>query len=423
MEKWLAKKALILRVTVFLVFAVWIAGPACSYIFKNMPSPFLKEGEWDGRLESLDRENVEKLKADIAEMNHQADLKGTAYGEKSWLNDFARIHELATEYGIPHSALNGTIHLQQLGIQELLNKHVNNYAGVLRGPRKAPESERECDEARARLAIARGEPIPQEKTGAELWAEIWPSLPKAGWFLLKLYLQIMMFCLFWFLLRLAQRDHWGWFSKTTLRDELVLAPGRFVRAVLLWPAWFNVYGRFTDPAKALRYARLKVEYLRQKTGLEQLTPAEEEYLREQAEKPLQEFDKAIAALKEQRALVKRSLAAAMFWFLIGFFFAPFVSPRSKVYQTASICSGTVFALVIEKVTEHGGAKPKLPTPDSPLPLWDAVCGWVELPQLLGEFLGMLPQKFIRPVIKIVFPIDHVPRRNNISFLQKQMGAC
>jgi len=425
MSKWIKENAFILRVLVFVIFAVWIGGPACSYIFKNMPSPFLKEGEWDGRLESLDQESVEKLKADITEMNRQAELKGTAYGEKSWLNDFARMHELATEYGILHSALNGTIHKQQLGINKLFNKSIENVGGILRGSRKAPESESDVTEARARLAIARGEPIPQEKTGAELWAEIWPSLPKAGWFLLKLYAQLMLFCLFWFLLRLAEPSGWGWRNKsTTIRDELLLAPGRFARAVILWPAWFNVYGKFTDPAKALRYARLKVQYLRQKSGLEQLTPKEEQRLREQAEKPLEEFARAMAALKEQRVLVKRSLAAAMLWFLLGLFLSPFVSPRSKVFQTAGFCPSFISTLVIdqvlEKVTENLKPSPHPP----PMLEIDAICEWLELPENRGQAVRAPTQKFFWTPDKIVFAIDHVPRRFSVfPKPKKQMGAC
>lgn len=419
MSDWIKNNAFFLRASVFVVFAAWIGAPACSYIFKDMPNVFVKQGGWDGCLKSLDRESLEKFKADINEMKRQAELKGTAYGAKSWLNDFARMHELATEYGIPHSALTGSVFQQHLGI---LDRYIENRAVF--GPHEVPESEDECDEARARLAIARGEPIPQEKTGAELWAEIWPNLPKAGWFLLKLYLQIMLFCLFWFPLRLVQRGSWDWINNTTLRDELLLAPGRFVRAVIFWPAWFNVYGKFTDPAKALRYARLKVEYLRQKSGLEQLTPQEEQHLHEQAEKPLEEFARAIAALKGQRALVKRSLAAAMLWFLLGFFLAPFASPRSKVFQTAGFCSSSVFAFIIDKVVEKATENLK-PSPRSPPMLeLDVICEWLELPENRGQAIYVPAREFCWMPDKIVFAIDHVPRRLNIfQKLKEQMGAC
>jgi hypothetical protein len=421
MSEWIKENAFILRALVFVVFAVWIGGPVCFHIFKSLPDLSVRQDEWDGRLESLDREKVEKLKADINEMNRQAERKGMAYGAKSWLNDFARMHELATEYGISHYALTENASMQLLGIEELFDKSINNMA--VHG--KAPESESDCYEARVRLAIARGEPMPpQEKTNAELWAEIWPHLLKVGWFLLKLYLQMMLFCFFWFLLRLAGPRDWGWCSKdTTIRDELLLAPGRFVRAVVFWPVWFKVYGKFTDPAKALRYARLKVEYLRQKSGLEQLTPQEEQRLREQAEKPFEEFARAMAVLKEQRTLVKRSLAAATFWFLLGVFLSPFVSPRGKVFQTAGFCSGLVYALAVDKVVEKGAKSLPLVPRSPPMPEFEAICEWPELSELVGESFGVLPEKLFKPPDKIVLAIDHVPRRSSVSQYQLKMGAC
>jgi len=421
MQNWFTRHTSWIKVVVWLVFAVWIAKPVVSYFWHTNNKYQGEKSKWSGRLEDLDHDKLEAFKAEIAKIRDEAEAKGAAYGQKSWLFDYARIYDLATIYGIPHDALVGSLYQQILGIDQIYYLAVNN--NRLMG-REMPQSET-CEEAiyagQVRLAVATGEEIPRPpQSAAENRRLLVSWLPAVFWFFFVIYLKMTLFCLFWYPLRLI--DPWRGGYKTTLRDELVLAPGRFIKAVVFWPIWFKVYGRFTDPAKAMRYARLKIEYLRQKKGFEQLLPHEEEMLRREAEQPLANFERALARLKTQERAVKRSLVAAMLWFLLGLFFSPFVSPRGRIHQAASFCGAAVVQLVIEQAPDRGAEVNKIAPRAPPDFERQAIVEWLELPERPLRFVRVRREEPLLALKDVFVVIDHVPRcRRSLQFANANGG--
>jgi len=399
MSRWIRDHAFWLKVVVWLAFAVWIASPAISYLVKNWDHLNTKESDWSGRYQDLDQKKLSIFKAEVAKMQERAEAKGSSYGARSWISDLATAHELATSLGLPSTAvINPTYDFEAIGLSDLYRQMAEN----MRRPYLVPESERITEDVDRRLAIAAGDTLPEERENLD-WCLF---LTKIGRFLLMIYIKMMLFCLFWYPLRIIG----DYARKTSFCEEILLAPERFFKAVVFWPVWFNVYGRFTDPARALRYTRLKVEYLRQKKGLEQLLPYEEEMLRRQAEQPLEDFEQALKFLRAQETTVKRSLLVACFWFLLGFFLAPFISPRGSVYQIGSVGVGCVAQLIVENALDHGASDNRL-SPRAPpeLEFW-ALDEWLEMIERPLKFIWAVIQENTLALEEVIRAIDHVPRR-------------
>lgn len=422
MYDWIMRHASWIKVAVWLVFAAWLVKPVACKLWHYEKVRSSTERRWYGRFADLDQDKLKVFKAEIAEMRDEAKAKGENYGFKAWLYDYARIYDMADTYDIPHEALMGTWNQQILGIDELhrVATHNSRYLGGT-----APESET-CDEAlysaQVRLAVAMGDPVPRPPgSPPDDYRLLLSWLPSVLLFLLAIYLKMMLFCFVWYPLRLIDPWHSG--GRTKLREELVFAPGRFIKAVVLWPVWFKVYGRFTSPAKAVRYARLKVEYLRQKSGAEQLLPHEEEMLRRQVEQPLEDFERALARLKTQEQAVKRSLVAAAFWFLIGLFLSPFVSPRSRVHQGMSICARAAVQLILESAQDYGAENNKSP-PCAPFELKrQAIVDWPTLPERPLRFSRVQRREPCLVLKEVIQAIDHVPRRYGILRVAHANGGC
>lgn len=92
-----------------------------------------------------------------------------------------------------------------------------------------------------------------------------------GQWLLFTYLKGMVISYLVFLIRLKGDP------RSSIKQELVMAPLRFAKMLLGWPVYLFIYPYYTDTAMELRRLRLKAEYLRDKPISYRLTAAENAY--------------------------------------------------------------------------------------------------------------------------------------------------
>jgi len=330
------------------------------------------------------------IRDEMARLVKAAEKKGSGYGLKSHLRDVIHIYEFAKAHQIRLDVFYFDAR-RALGIEDLFFKAEKNDRTNKQFDRgELREEWRILNRIEGELGHSVGGP------GIAWWNNLF-------WGLLAIYFKLMLFSFLFYLVRLSlcQGGH-------SLKGELLMAPGRFVRAVVFWPQWLMTYGCDTDPAVFLRYLRLKAELLRSKPLLYQLTPVEEAFLHREAEQPIKNFDQILVALRGQEIVVRRSLAVAVLSLTLGFLVAH-CAPRRAASGAAVGQIKAAITMVIKDFTDR--IVPKiLPTDQAPS------AGLAEVADWFFDLLRDRPLRerplpaplFLPPPIP--WGIDHVPRR-------------
>ncbi len=209
-------------------------------------------------------------------------------------------------------------------------------------------------------------------------------------------LKIMLITLGVFILRIIRS------REITLRDEIVLAPGRFLSMLVCWPIGLLFYPDGSDTARRLKQSRLIAEYLRDKHWSYRLSTEEEAMIEQMLDQgSLKTLLTQIAAKQDVR--YRRSLVTVYSSMLFG---CVFLSLRVGV---------TILPLVTEQTVIVAAATVvQLPPVDSVTSIVP-----VALPAILpheGETLVFWPllRLLPRPMNEMKPPhrdpgrIDHVP---------------
>ena len=135
------------------------------------------------------------------------------------------------------------------------------------------------------------------------------------------YWKGMLVCLLIFLIRIVSS------SQAKLRDELTLAPLRFIKMLLVWPFSIFVYPHYTKTAIGLRAKRLEAEYLRSKSWNYQLSFSEKMELRELARQSRFSLKQLLTIIRSQQNVEQRKSLVLVFGIMMVWLI---VSPLLRV---------------------------------------------------------------------------------------------
>jgi len=142
--------------------------------------------------------------------------------------------------------------------------------------------------------------------------------------------------------------------RSSIKDELLIAPGRFLRMLILWPLGLIVYPQEAETAVAVKYRWLEAEFRRDKKWDYHLTREEEDHLKQMAHLPFADFKKVLRVIAEaQKDHHRRSVVmacAGMFWLILVVPLVRIAVIEMPVVATASVC------LIVQQLDDDTSAR-------------------------------------------------------------------
>jgi len=151
----------------------------------------------------------------------------------------------------------------------------------------------------------------------------WAAL---GFWLLTAYLKSMAISMAIFVFRIIIS------ANTRLRDELMVAPRRFIKMVLVWPYGLCIYPNWTIAAIAWKRTRLTAEFLRDKPIGHCLSGEEKEWLEKLARQSSINLKLLLSAISNKQVNGKRKSLIFIYMIMIAWLFA------SSLLRLGSVCA-------------------------------------------------------------------------------------
>jgi len=306
------------------------------------------------------------------------------YGLRNYFSDMNELLDLEDKYQF--NLTNGTLsQLNKLHSLVLLKKRVEL-------------DERDVFISKVRLRF-------EERHGIKASGEPIDWLAILQWLVIT-YMKIAGFWVLFYVVRFKEDKH---YQKLSLKDELLICPERFFLRSILWPKWCLAYPFHEDTAEAIRFIRLKAEYLKYKPLGYQLSKEEDYRLRAEARQPIKNFDDIIRKIYglETPRVARNALAMAYLSLFLGTILQPAIVLAAKHSEKVkgyfySQCQIVQLSQEDEIRVDNKGS----PDENSYKNIW-AIVRETVLPELIATEEKMsLPGK--KKPKEIFFSIDHVP---------------
>ncbi len=347
-KEWFENYGLILKIFSGLVLFIWLGGLNIFIFLREDPagvsynstlSSYDRPPEYSGPKFEDWKNRQQKAKAESEAILKRAKAIGDNYTIKDYFRDYNDLMDIEDKYHIYV-----TCHFGPL--QELVMLRDRQGIFARKNTLENEENNKFITTVRDRADLRNGMAVSTKDAPDSkilfIAAAKWLSI---------VYLKFMLFWLFMYMLRFAERDksmrrfqfhhhELGRFVNSqepfpgflSLKEEILLCPIRLITRLVLWPKYCFAYPHYEDTAEHIRYLRLKARYLQGKALAYQLTEVEDQRLHAQARLPIKEFNRALRELRELEIsprLVKKSLAVAYLSLLLGVLLQPVIILAAK----------------------------------------------------------------------------------------------